>query len=385
METIKDNIYFVGANDYRLDLFESHFKINHGMSYNSYVIIDEKIAVIDSIDISVKDKWLANIKEVLKDRKPDYLIVQHMEPDHSANIVNFLKEYPDTVIVSRDLTFNMIKNYFRDFNLKNKLEIKEGDEISLGKHILKFIYAPMIHWPEVIMTYDIYSKILFSADAFGKFGALDYKDEWIDEARRYYFGIVGKYGFQVQQLLKKASNLNIETICPLHGPILNENLAYYLNLYDLWSKYEPENNGVLIAYTSVYGHTRDAVKLLEKILKDKNVDVEIYDLARDDLYEVVGKAFEYKNIVLATTTYNMFIFPPMYDFLHNLIERNFQNRNVALIQNGSWAPTAAKVMKDLLVNQKGLNYIEPTISILSSLSDINRQQIEKLAEDLSKQ
>ena len=384
METIKDDVYFVGANDYRLDLFESHFKINHGMSYNSYVIVDEKIAIVDSTDISVKDKWINNIKEVLKGRKPDYLIVQHMEPDHSANIVDFLKEYPDTIVVSRDLTFNMIKNYFRDFNLENKLEVKEGDELSLGKHVLKFIYAPMIHWPEVIMTFDTYSKILFSADAFGKFGALDYKDKWIDEARRYYFGIVGKYGFQVQQLFKKASNLDIQTICPLHGPVLNENLVYYLNLYDLWSKYEPENNGVLIAYTSVYGHTKEAAKLLEKLLKEKNVDVEIYDLARDDLYEAVGKAFEYKNIVLATTTYNMSIFPPMYDFLHNLIERNFQNRNVALIQNGSWAPTAIKVMKDLLANQKGLNFIEPTISIFSSLSDLNKQQIGKLAEDLSK-
>lgn len=380
MEKLKNELYLIGCNDKTLDLFESHFVIPNGMSYNSYVLIDEKIAIFDSVDERVGEHWIHEIKNVLQNRKPDYLIIQHMEPDHSANIFRLLEEYPDTIIVGRDLTFNMISNYFRDKTIKNKLEIKDGSELPLGKHNLKFVFAPMIHWPEVFMTYDMTSKVLFSADAFGKFGALDIKDNWIDEARRYYFGIVGKYGFQVQQLLKKASQLDIEMICPLHGPVLSENTAEALSLYDKWSKYESESNGVFIAYTSVYGHTRSAVNLLKEKLEQEGVNVEIKDLSRCDIYEAVSLAFKYQNIVLATTTYNMSIFPPMHEFLHNLIERNFQNKNIAIIQNGSWAPTAAKVIKDLLVNQKNINYVDPMISIVSSMSDINIKQIDELAK-----
>lgn len=380
MEKLKNELYLIGCNDKTLDLFESHFVIPNGMSYNSYVLMDEKIAIFDSVDERVGEYWMHEIKNILQNRKPDYLIIQHMEPDHSANIFRLLEEYPDIIIVGRDLTFNMISNYFRDKTIKNKLEIKDGSELPLGKHNLKFVFAPMIHWPEVFMTYDMTSKVLFSADAFGKFGALDIKDNWIDEARRYYFGIVGKYGFQVQQLLKKASQLDIDMICPLHGPVLSENTAKALSLYDKWSKYESENNGVFIAYTSVYGHTRNAVNLLKEKLEENGANVEIRDLSRCDIYEAVSLAFKYQNIVLATTTYNMSIFPPMYEFLHNLNERNFQNKNIAIIQNGSWAPTAAKVIKDLLVNQKNINYVDPMISIVSSMSDINIKQIDELAK-----
>lgn len=380
MENLKNDLYFIGCNDKTLDLFESHFLIPNGMSYNSYILIDEKIAIFDSVDERVGEYWIKEIKNILKDKKPDYLIVQHMEPDHSANIFKLLEEYPDITIVGRDLTFNMISNYFRDKTIKNKLEIKDGTELSLGRHNLKFIFAPMIHWPEVFMTYDETSKVLFSADAFGKFGALDTIDNWVDEARRYYFGIVGKYGFQVQQLLKKASQLDIEMICPLHGPIIDKNLAEVISLYDKWSKYESETNGVLIAYTSVYGHTKQAVKYLKEELEKEGVNVEIRDLSRCDIFEAVSLAFKYQNIVLATTTYNMSIFPPMYEFLHHLIERNFQNKNIAIIQNGSWAPTAGKVIKDLLVNQKNINYIEPVISLVSSMSKINVEQIEDLTK-----
>ncbi len=380
MENLKNDLYFIGCNDKTLDLFESHFLIPNGMSYNSYILVDEKIAIFDSVDKHVGEYWIKEIKNILKDKKPDYLIVQHMEPDHSANIFKLLEEYPDITIVGRDLTFNMISNYFRDKTIKNKLEIKDGTELSLGRHNLKFIFAPMIHWPEVFMTYDETSKVLFSADAFGKFGALDTIDNWVDEARRYYFGIVGKYGFQVQQLLKKASQLDIEMICPLHGPIIDKNLAEVISLYDKWSKYESETNGVLIAYTSVYGHTKQAVKYLKEELEKEGVNVEIRDLSRCDIFEAVSLAFKYQNIVLATTTYNMSIFPPMYEFLHHLIERNFQNKNIAIIQNGSWAPTAGKVIKDLLVNQKNINYIEPVISLVSSMSKINVEQIEDLTK-----
>ena len=380
MENLKNDLYFIGCNDKTLDLFESHFLIPNGMSYNSYILVDEKIAIFDSVDKHVGEYWIKEIKNILKDKKPDYLIVQHMEPDHSANIFKLLEEYPDITIVGRDLTFNMISNYFRDKTIKNKLEIKDGTELSLGRHNLKFIFAPMIHWPEVFMTYDETSKVLFSADAFGKFGALDTIDNWVDEARRYYFGIVGKYGFQVQQLLKKASQLDIEMICPLHGPIIDKNLAEVISLYDKWSKYESETNGVLIAYTSVYGHTKQAVKYLKEELEKEGVNVEIRDLSRCDIFEAVSLAFKYQNIVLATTTYNMSIFPPMYEFLHHLIERNFQKKNIAIIQNGSWAPTAGKVIKDLLVNQKNINYIEPVISLVSSMSKINVEQIEDLTK-----
>ncbi|HBF67920.1 MAG TPA: flavodoxin [Firmicutes bacterium] len=380
MENLKNDLYFIGCNDKTLDLFESHFLIPNGMSYNSYILVDEKIAIFDSVDKHVGEYWIKEIKNILKDKKPDYLIVQHMEPDHSANIFKLLEEYPDITIVGRDLTFNMISNYFRDKTIKNKLEIKDGTELSLGRHNLKFIFAPMIHWPEVFMTYDETSKVLFSADAFGKFGALDTIDNWVDEARRYYFGIVGKYGFQVQQLLKKASQLDIEMICPLHGPIIDKNLAEVISLYDKWSKYESETNGVLIAYTSVYGHTKQAVKYLKEELEKEGVNVEIRDLSRCDIFEAVSLAFKYQNIVLATTTYNMSIFPPMYEFLHHLIERNFQKKNIAIIQNGSWAPTAGKVIKDLLVNQKNINYIEPVISLVSSMSKTNIEQIEDLAK-----
>ena len=380
MENLKNDLYFIGCNDKTLDLFESHFLIPNGMSYNSYILVDEKIAIFDSVDKHVGEYWIKEIKNILKDKKPDYLIVQHMEPDHSANIFKLLEEYPDITIVGRDLTFNMISNYFRDKTIKNKLEIKDGTELSLGRHNLKFIFAPMIHWPEVFMTYDETSKVLFSADAFGKFGALDTIDNWVDEARRYYFGIVGKYGFQVQQLLKKASQLDIEMICPLHGPIIDKNLAEVISLYDKWSKYESETNGVLIAYTSVYGHTKQAVKYLKEELEKEGVNVEIRDLSRCDIFEAVSLAFKYQNIVLATTTYNMSIFPPMYEFLHHLIERNFQKKNIAIIQNGSWAPTAGKVIKDLLVNQKNINYIEPVISLVSSMSKTNVEQIEDLTK-----
>lgn len=383
MKQIKDNVYSVGCLDYSLDLFESHFVIPNGMSYNSYVIMDEKIAILDSVDIKVGEEWIKNIKEVLKDKKPDYLIVQHMEPDHSANVFEFLKVYPDTIVVGRDLTFNMLKNYFKDKDVINKKEIKDGDELCLGEHTLKFIFAPMIHWPEVFMSYEKKSKILFSADAFGKFGGTDLNNDWEEEARRYYFGIVGKYGFQVQQLLKKASQLSIDTICPLHGPIIDKNISKYISLYDVWSKYESESNGVFIVYTSVYGHTKEAVELLKNELINKGKEVKMLDLARCDIYEAVSLAFKYKNIVLATTTYNMSIFPPMHEYIHNLIERNFQNKNIVIIQNGSWAMTAAKVIKDLLANQKNLNYIEPMVSILSSLSEENKNQIKEIANKLS--
>ena len=384
MKLLRDNIYYIGVNDHKLDLFESQYIVPNGMAYNSYVIIDDLIAIFDTVDVKFTKEWLANLKEVLGESKPTYLIVQHMEPDHSANILEFLKEYPETFVVANATAFKMMDQFYHP-ELKNKLVVNDGDTLNLGKHVLKFIFAPMVHWPEVMVTYDEYAKTLFSADAFGKFGALDVEEDWACEARRYYFGIVGKYGFQVQNLLKKATNLNIEQICPLHGPVLNKNLSYYLNLYDIWSSYKSETDGVAIFYTSVYGHTKEAAELLAKELKEKGCPkIAIADLARDDMAECVEDAFRYPRIVFATTTYNMQIFPFMNTFIDHLMERQFQNKTIALIENGTWAPAAAKLMREKLEKGKNLNFIEPSIRIMSSMTDENKKELEKLADELMK-
>ena len=382
--TITNDIRYIGVNDHQVDLFEGQYVVPNGMSYNSYAIMDEKIAIMDSVDQNFGAQWLENIRAELGDRKPDYLVVQHMEPDHSANIDVFLKAYPEAVVVSSAKAFVMMKNFFGDDYADRRIVVGEGDTLSLGKHILTSVTAPMVHWPEVIVTYDSYDKVLFSADGFGKFGALDAEEDWACEARRYYIGIVGKYGPQVQALLKKAATLDIAKICPLHGPVLTENLGYYINLYDIWSSYRVESEGVVIAYTSVYGHTKAAVELLEKKLTEKGVDVTVHDLARTDMAEAVEDAFRYGKLVLATTTYNADIFPFMKEFIHHLTERNFQNRTVGLMENGTWAPMAAKIMTKMLEGSKNLTFTDTTVKILSALNEESTAQIEALAEELAK-
>ncbi len=380
---ITNDIIYVGVNDRVIDLFEGQYIVPNGMAYNSYVILDEKTAVMDSVDKKFTHEWLDNVADALAGRSPDYLIVQHMEPDHSANIVNFLKAYPSATVVSSAKAFTMMKNFFGDEFEDRRLVIADGNTLSLGKHTLNFVAAPMVHWPEVMMTYDSTDKVFFSADAFGKFGALDADEDWACEARRYYIGIVGKYGVQVQALLKKAASLDIQTICPLHGPILTENLGYYLGLYDTWSSYGVESEGIVIAYTSVYGNTQRAAELLAEKLKAKGCPkVVLNDLARSDMAECVEDAFRYGKIVLATTTYNADIFPFMREFINHLTERGFKNKTVALIENGSWAPLAAKVMRGMLENCKNLTFTETTVRITSALNDSSKEQIENLAGEL---
>ncbi len=382
MEITKD-IRYVGVNDHDVDLFEGQYVVPNGMTYNSYVILDEKIAVMDTVDAHFGQEWLDQIGALLGDRHPDYLIVQHMEPDHSANIAKFMEHYQDTTVVSSAKAFAMMKQFFGTDYADRQVVIKEGDTLCLGKHTLAFVAAPMVHWPEVMVTYDTCDKVLFSADGFGKFGALDVDEDWAYEARRYYIGIVGKFGVQVQNLLKKAATLDIQIICPLHGPVLTENLGYYLNLYNTWSSYQPEEDGVVIAYTSVYGHTKEAVDLLADKLRAKGCpNVILHDLARADMAEAVEDAFRYSKLILATITYNAGIFPFMRDFIEHLTDRNYQNRTVAFIENGSWAPTAAKGMKALLENSKKLTFAENTVRILSALSEDSRAQIEALADEL---
>ena len=382
---ITNDIRYVGVNDHQVDLFEGQYVVPNGMSYNSYVILDEKIAVMDTVDQNFGEQWLQNIAAVLEGQKPDYLIVQHMEPDHSANIDTFLRTYPEATVVSSSKAFVMMKNFFGTDYADRRIVVGEGDTLSLGVHTLAFVTAPMVHWPEVIVTYDVHDKILFSADGFGKFGALDVEEEWACEARRYYIGIVGKYGPQVQALLKKAATLDIATICPLHGPVLTENLGYYINLYDIWSSYKVEDEGVVIAYTSIYGNTKAAALLLaEKLHAYGCPAVEVMDLARDDMAEAVENAFRYSKLVLATPTYNGDIFPFMKTFIHHLTERNYQNRTVAFVENGTWAPMATKVMKGMLEKSKNLAYAKNTVKILSALSEESRAQIDALAKELCK-
>ena len=382
---ITDTIKYVGVNDHQVDLFEVQYKVPNGMSYNSYVILDEKVAVMDTVDANFTHEWLDNIQQVLGDRKPDYLIVQHMEPDHAANIANFLKAYPDTIVVSNKKAFAMMQNFF-DLDLEgHQIIVDNGGTLSLGKHDLTFVFAPMVHWPEVMVTYDSTDKVLFSADGFGKFGALDVEEDWDCEARRYYIGIVGKYGPQVQKLLKAAATLDIQTICPLHGPILTENLGHYLEKYDIWSSYKVESEGVMIAYTSVYGHTKKAAELLAQKLEEKGCPkVVVCDLAREDMAEAVEDAFRYGKLVLATTTYNGDIFPFMKTFIEHLTERGYRNRTIGLIENGSWAPTAAKTMLKMFEGSKNLTFTDTTVTIKSAVNTENEAQIAALAEELCK-
>lgn len=382
---ITKDIKFIGVNDHQIDLFEGQYKVPNGMSYNSYIIMDEKIAVFDTVDKNFTHEWLDNISKVLNNRKPDYLIIQHMEPDHSANIANFLKIYPDTIVVANKKTFTMIGNFFNSDIYKYSKVVEDGEALVLGKHKLMFVFAPMVHWPEVMVTYDETDKVLFSADGFGKFGALDIEEAWADEARRYYIGIVGKYGMQVQNLLKKASKLQIDMICPLHGPVLKENLGYYLDLYNTWSSYSVEKEGICIAYTSVYGATKKAVELLkDKLIIEGAKEIVIHDLARDDMSVCVADAFKYGKLILATTTYNADIFPFMKEFINHLTERNFQNRTVGFIENGSWAPLAKKTMQAMLANSKQITYLEHNVSIMSSIKPNNKEEIELMAKELCK-
>ena len=383
---ITKDVKYVGVNDRKIDLFEGQYKVPNGMAYNSYVILDEKIAVMDTVDAAFTHEWLDNIAAVLDGRAPDYLIVQHMEPDHSANIVNFIKAYPKATIVSSAKAFAMMQNFFGTDFADNRTVVGEGDTLSLGKHVLTFVTAPMVHWPEVIVTYDACDKILFSADGFGKFGAIDAKEEWADEARRYYIGIVGKYGAQVGALLKKAAGLDIAVICPLHGPVLTENLGYYLNLYQTWSSYQPEEEGIVIAYTSIYGNTRRAVlELAERLRANGAPKLVLHDLARCDMAEAVADAFRFNKLVLATTTYNADIFPFMREFIDHLNERGFKNRTVALIENGSWAPLAAKVMRERLAAAKNITFTDTTVRILSALNTESMAQLDTLAEELCRE
>ena len=384
---ITNDILYVGVNDHQVDLFEGQYVVPNGMAYNSYVIKDEKIAVMDTVDAKFTHEWLDNIEKVLDGAKPDYLIVQHMEPDHAANIHNFMKVYPDTTVVANVKTFAMMENFFRSMNLEGKkLEVESGQSLSLGKHVLTFVFAPMVHWPEVMVTYDSTDKVLFAADGFGKFGALDVEEDWDDESRRYFIGIVGKYGKQVQNLLKVAATLDIQIICPLHGPVLKENLGHYLEKYNIWSSYAVEDEGVVIAYTSVYGNTKKAVELLANKLQEKGCPkVVVYDLARDDMSKAVADAFRYGKLVLATTTYNAEIFPFMHTFIDHLVERNYQNRTIGLIENGSWSPTAAKVMKNMFAKSKNITWLENQVTIMSSLSDENVEQMDNMAEELCKE
>lgn len=384
---ITDDILYVGVNDHEVDLFEGQYVVPNGMAYNSYVIKDEKVAVMDTVDARFTHEWLDNIEKVLGSTKPDYLIVQHMEPDHAANIENFMKVYPDTTIVANAKTFVMMQNFFRNMSLEGRtLEVGNGESLTLGKHVLTFVFAPMVHWPEVMVTYDSTDKVLFAADGFGKFGALDVEEDWDDEARRYYIGIVGKYGAQVQKLLKAAATLDIQTICPLHGPVLTENLGHYIGKYDTWSSYKAESEGIVIAYTSVYGNTKKAVNILAEKLKEKGCPtVKVYDLARDDMSEAVADAFRYNKLVLATTTYNAELFPFMREFIDHLTERNYQNRTIGLIENGSWAPLAAKIMKGEFEKSKNITWLNTTVKILSSVSDGNMDQLESMAEELCRE
>ena len=381
--TITQDIRYIGVNDHQVDLFEGQYVVPNGMSYNSYAIVDEKIAIMDTVDQNFTDEWLHNIESALEGRKPDFLVVHHMEPDHSANIHAFLTAYPEATVVSSAKAFTMMKQFFGTDYADRRIVVGEGSTLCLGKHTLTFVTAPMVHWPEVIVSYDSCDKVLFSADGFGKFGALDVEEDWACEARRYYIGIVGKYGAQTQALLKKAAALDIAIICPLHGPVLTENLGYYLGLYDIWSSYKVESEGVLIAYTSIYGHTKKAVELLaEKLAEHGCPKVTVADLARDDMAEAVEDAFRYGKLVLATTTYNGDVFPFMKEFIHHLTERNYQNRTVAFMENGSWAPVAAKVMAKMLEGCKDLTIAENNVKIFSSLSDESRAQIEALADEL---
>jgi len=381
---ITESIQYIGVNDHKIDLFEGQYIVPNGMSYNSYAIIDDKIAIMDTVDAAFSAEWLNNIQNELGSRKPDYLIVHHMEPDHSANIMNFMERYPEAKVVASAPAFVMMKNFFGTDFAENRIVVKEGETLSLGSHELHFMTAPMVHWPEVLVSYESVDKVLFSADGFGKFGALDVEEDWACEARRYYIGIVGKYGAQVQNLLKKASGLDIQMICPLHGPVLSENLGYYLDLYHTWSSYQPEEEGVVIAYTSVYGNTKKAVEQLAESLKKKGCKkVVVNDLARCDMAEAVEDAFRYSKLVLATTTYNGDIFPFMREFINHLTERNFGNRTVAFIENGSWAPMATRVMQGILEKSKNLTFTDATVKIMSALSDESATQLEALAEELS--
>ena len=380
---ITSDIKYVGVNDHEIDLFEGQYEVPNGMAYNSYAIIDGKIAIMDGVDARFRDQWLANVRSALAGRAPDYLIVQHMEPDHSASVAAFMDAFPSATIVSSAKAFAMMKNFFGTDWESRRLVVKEGDTLSLGRHTLSFVAAPMVHWPEVIVTYDAQDKVLFSADGFGKFGALDADEDWACEARRYYFGIVGKYGVQVQALLKKAANLDIQKICPLHGPILTENLGYYIGLYNTWSSYKPEGEGVLVAYTSVYGHTKAAALELAEMLKARGCPkVAVADLARDDMAEAVEDAFRYDRLVLATTTYNAGIFPFMRDFVEHLVEHNYQNRTIGLVENGSWAPMAAKCIRALFEKSKDIRFTETTVHIASALSDASRAELAALADEL---
>ena len=383
---ITDTIKYVGVNDHKVDLFEGQYPVANGMAYNSYVILDEKIAVMDTVDANFTHEWLDNLEQVLDGRKPDYLIVQHMEPDHAANVANFLKVYPDTTVVANVKTFQMIYNFFGLTLEGQKLEVTNGGTLSLGNHQLTFVFAPMVHWPEVMVTYDSTDKVLFSADGFGKFGALDVEEDWDDEARRYFIGIVGKYGAQVQSLLKVAATLDIQIICPLHGPVLSEDLGHYIGLYDTWSSYTPEEEGIVIAYTSIYGHTKKAVDLLADKLRSKGCPkVVVYDLARDDMSLALSDAFRYSKLILATTTYNASIYPFMHDYISRLVEHNFQNRTVGLIENGSWAPLAAKVMREMMAKCKKINWLDTTVKILSAINQDNQDQLEAMADELCKE
>ena len=383
---ITDTIKYVGVNDHKVDLFEGQYPVANGMAYNSYVILDEKIAVMDTVDANFTHEWLDNLEQVLDGRKPDYLIVQHMEPDHAANVANFLKVYPDTTVVANVKTFQMIYNFFGLTLEGQKLEVTNGGTLSLGNHQLTFVFAPMVHWPEVMVTYDSTDKVLFSADGFGKFGALDVEEDWDDEARRYFIGIVGKYGTQVQSLLKVAATLDIRIICPLHGPVLSEDLGHYIGLYDTWSSYTPEEEGIVIAYTSVYGHTKKAVDMLADKLRSKGCPkVVVYDLARDDMSLALSDAFRYSKLILATTTYNASIYPFMHDYISRLVEHNFQNRTVGLIENGSWAPLAAKVMREMMAKCKKINWLDTTVKILSAINQDNQDQLETMADELCKE
>ena len=381
--TITNDIRYIGVNDHDIDLFEGQYIVPEGMAYNSYVIIDEKTAVMDTVSADFGEEWLANLENVLAGRKPDYLIIHHMEPDHSANIDKFISAYPEATIVGNAKTFEMIDQFFGSGLCKNKLAVKNGEMLSLGRHELTFLFAPMVHWPEVMMSYDGADKALFSADAFGKFGALDCQDkEWDCEARRYYMGIVGKYGMQVQAVLKKAAALDIKTICPLHGPVLTGNLSHYMSLYDIWSSYGVESEGVCIAYTSVYGNTKRAAELLAKKLEERGCKAAISDLARCDMAEAVEDAFRYGKLVLATTTYNADIFPFMRQFIDHLTERNYQNRTIGFIENGTWAPAAAKIMKAMFEKSKNINYIDTTVTLRSAMTEENAEAIDRMAEEL---
>ena len=383
-EDLGNGIYYIGVNDDNIRQFEGQYPVDHGMAYNSYMVIDNnEIAIFDTVDKNFKDEWLQNIERRLNGLYPKYLIVQHMEPDHAANIDEFIKKYPKTIVVSSQKAFNMMNNFFHSTYESNRLIVKEGSTLNLGKHTFTFVEAPMVHWPEVIVTYESLTKTLFSADGFGKFGSNNYEEDWDDESRRYFIGIVGKYGNHVQKLLKKASPLEIKMICPTHGPVLTENLGHYLNLYNTWSSYEPETEGVVIVYTSIYGHTREAVELLEKKLKEKGVVVKVHDLTKEHVSYAVADAFRYSQLVLATTTYTATIFPAMNFFIEYLVERNFQKRNVAFIENGSWAPSAKKVMIQKLEKCK-LNYAKQSVMIKSALCDRSIKEIENLAEELSK-